>query len=194
MSSRRPSPSVRIAGAVSVGDRSLHERLIVEVEASHDLVWNDAAADVLIADESWAGDDTGPEAVVLLAVSSSIELSPRVRALLPPDASERSIISAVRLVAEGLTVLPAGAPDWPVEDQGTEEEDARSAASPTLTLREREVLQLLAAGASNKTIARQMNVSVHTAKFHVASLLRKLGASSRLEAVGVGLKTGLLML
>jgi DNA-binding CsgD family transcriptional regulator len=62
-----------------------------------------------------------------------------------------------------------------------------------LTPREREVLTLLAAGASNKAIARTLGVSVHTAKFHVASLTEKLGASGRLEAVAIAIRTGLIM-
>ena len=63
----------------------------------------------------------------------------------------------------------------------------------TLTPREREVLALLAAGASNKAIARALDLSVHTAKFHVASLTEKLGAGGRLEAVAIAIRTGLIM-
>jgi DNA-binding CsgD family transcriptional regulator len=52
-----------------------------------------------------------------------------------------------------------------------------------LTARELEVLALLAEGASNKTIARRLGISVHTAKFHVGSLLDKLDALGRTDAV-----------
>ena len=62
-----------------------------------------------------------------------------------------------------------------------------------LTPREREVLALLAAGASNKAIALALDLSVHTVKFHVASLIEKLGAGSRLEAVAIAIRTGLIM-
>jgi DNA-binding CsgD family transcriptional regulator len=62
-----------------------------------------------------------------------------------------------------------------------------------LTPREREVLALLAAGASNKAIARALAVSVHTAKFHVASLTEKLGAHGRLEAIAIAIRAGLVM-
>ena len=61
-------------------------------------------------------------------------------------------------------------------------------------LTEREVLALLAEGASNKGIARALGVSVHTAKFHVASLTEKLGATGRLEAVAIAIRSGLVML
>ena len=76
---------------------------------------------------------------------------------------------------------------------GIEEEEAADEDSIALTAREREVLALLAAGASNKAIARALGVSVHTAKFHVASLTEKLGASGRLEAVAIALRAGLIM-
>jgi DNA-binding NarL/FixJ family response regulator len=193
MSSRRPSPLLRIAVATGFGDAALRERLVLEVENSADLVWTDDVADVLIVDGGWSEEDGRADPVVLVAASEPAELSPRVRALLPPDASLRAIISAVRLVAEGLLILPESTPAWHAMDGG-QEEDGIGAAPAALTPREMEVLHLLAAGASNKVIARLLNVSVHTVKFHVASLLRKLGASSRLEAVGIGLRTGLLML
>jgi DNA-binding NarL/FixJ family response regulator len=56
-----------------------------------------------------------------------------------------------------------------------------------LTPREIEVLSAIAYGLSNKAIARRLNISLHTVKFHIESLLRKLGAHSRAEAVAKGL-------
>jgi DNA-binding CsgD family transcriptional regulator len=63
-----------------------------------------------------------------------------------------------------------------------------------LTPREREVLALLAEGASNKTIARRLGISVHTAKFHVGSLLDKLDASGRTDAVTHAARRGVIEL
>ena len=63
-----------------------------------------------------------------------------------------------------------------------------------LTARESEVLSLLAEGSSNKSIARALDISVHTAKFHVASLLAKLGARNRSDAVAIGMRRGLVLL
>jgi two-component system nitrate/nitrite response regulator NarL len=60
-----------------------------------------------------------------------------------------------------------------------------------LTAREREVLELLALGLSNKSIADRLGVSVHTVKFHVNSILAKLGADSRTAAVASALRRGL---
>jgi DNA-binding NarL/FixJ family response regulator len=53
---------------------------------------------------------------------------------------------------------------------------------------------MLAAGLANKEIASRLNISDHTAKFHVASILGKLGATTRTEAVTVGIRRGLLLL
>jgi DNA-binding CsgD family transcriptional regulator len=63
-----------------------------------------------------------------------------------------------------------------------------------LTARELEVLALLAEGASNKLIARRLNISTHTAKYHVASLLDKLDAVSRTDAVTHAARLGVINL
>ena len=63
-----------------------------------------------------------------------------------------------------------------------------------LTSREREVLEMLAEGLSNKEIAWRMKISEHTVKFHVASVFAKLGASTRTEAVMHGIRQGLIMI
>jgi DNA-binding NarL/FixJ family response regulator len=63
-----------------------------------------------------------------------------------------------------------------------------------LTSREREVLALVATGISNKGIARQLQVSPNTVKFHVAAILDKLDAATRAEAVAAALRNGELSL
>ena len=65
---------------------------------------------------------------------------------------------------------------------------------PVLTPRELEVLRMLAEGEANKTIAWKLGISEHTAKFHVASILTKLDAGSRAEAVAIGIRKGMIML
>ena len=75
--------------------------------------------------------------------------------------------------------------------------DSRGAAGPhgfDLTPRELDVLALLAEGASNKTIAKQLGISVHTAKFHVGSLLDKLDATGRTDAVAHAARRGVIHL
>ena len=63
-----------------------------------------------------------------------------------------------------------------------------------LTPRELDVLRLVAQGLANKEIAAELDLSAHTVKYHLASVLAKLGARSRTEAVSRGIRTGLLPL
>ncbi len=67
-------------------------------------------------------------------------------------------------------------------------------AHTTLSPRELDVLALMAEGASNKTIARQLGISVHTVKFHVGSLLDKLDATGRTDAVAHAARRGVINL
>lgn len=73
-------------------------------------------------------------------------------------------------------------------------EDPTMPSGLALTPRELEVLTAMADGASNKAIARRLGISFHTVKFHVASILEKLDADSRTEAVAEGARLGLIML
>ena len=109
---------------------------------------------------------------------------------LSTDADSASLMAAVLAVVAGLTVVDPALvtrfgtrPGTPVAPDGGGE---------TLTPREREVLQLVAEGLPNKTIARELGISEHTAKFHVGSLLAKLDAGSRTEAVTTATRRGLL--
>ena len=80
------------------------------------------------------------------------------------------------------------------------EESLRSSASDGesmiehLTPREREVLELVAEGMSNRAIAERLGNSEHTVKFHVSSLLGKLGAVTRAELVAIAIRRGLIMI
>lgn len=73
-------------------------------------------------------------------------------------------------------------------------ETAVTTAVDSLTPREREVLQLVAEGLTNKAIARQLHISDHTVKFHINAVMTKLGAQSRTEAVVRATRLGLLLL
>jgi DNA-binding CsgD family transcriptional regulator len=72
--------------------------------------------------------------------------------------------------------------------------DAPGEQVAALTPREIEVLNLMAEGASNKTIARRLEISVHTVKFHVGSLLDKLDAAGRTDAVAHAARLGVIQL
>ena len=71
---------------------------------------------------------------------------------------------------------------------------AEKLPSAALTPREIEVLRLLADGASNKIIAHRLGISDHTVKFHVTSILSKMNAGTRTEAVTLGVRMGLVYL
>jgi DNA-binding NarL/FixJ family response regulator len=112
-----------------------------------------------------------------------------VRAVLPRDATAGEIRAAIDAVVAGLLALH---PDALVDARPTRRPAAaRGASDQPLTDREIEVLGMIADGLGNKIIAARLGISTHTAKFHVASILAKLGAGSRAEAVAIGLRRGL---
>lgn len=89
------------------------------------------------------------------------------------------ILSAAALVAAGFSVERLAAPT--------------GADVPHLSRREMQVARLLTDGASNKVIARALDISVHTAKFHVTGIMEKLGARNRADAVSILLRQGMLV-
>jgi len=104
------------------------------------------------------------------------------RGVLPPDATEIQIAAALQATAADLIVLT---PDTALPTHQT---------ASGLTARETEVLRLVAEGLANKEIAYRLGISEHTVKFHVSALLGKLGAGSRAEAIGIGIRQGAIML
>lgn len=97
---------------------------------------------------------------------------------LPWAASASQIDAALRALAAGLSIRLSRS----ATRRGFEEL-ADSAVQSTLTPRELDVIDAIGAGLSNKAIARELDISLHTVKFHIESLLRKLGAHTRAEAV-----------
>jgi DNA-binding NarL/FixJ family response regulator len=117
------------------------------------------------------------------------------RGVLPRDATPDEIIAALEAAAVGLVTLPAElAVD--VASASRAVSSPRPAGAPTqpLTRREIEVLGMLAEGLANKNIAVRLGISEHTVKTHVASILTKLDAFSRAEAVAIGARQGLILL
>jgi DNA-binding NarL/FixJ family response regulator len=92
------------------------------------------------------------------------------------DLEAREVVRAVRTVGLGMTVFP------PKSDQ----------PAPLLSEREREVLDLIAAGSTNREIAARLFLSPHTVKEHTSALYRKLNARNRAEAVRRAQRVGLL--
>jgi two-component system, NarL family, nitrate/nitrite response regulator NarL len=195
-----PGRAIRVA--VHVADRALRERMTRALGEAGDFALAGLGdADVTIADR--AADVAGP--VIALAPTALVPTAEvaawrcDVRAVVPADVDATTLGAVITVIAAGLSVAPpdpgrgsgnrAGIWAETLDHSGAEDE----AHAVILTPREREVLTLLAAGASNKAIARALGLSVHTAKFHVASLIEKLGAGGRLEAVAIAIRTGLVM-
>jgi DNA-binding NarL/FixJ family response regulator len=117
-----------------------------------------------------------------------------VRAVLPQDASPGEILAAVTAAANGLAVVDPNDLEALLSGAAAAPFSTATAGPPVLTPRELEVLRMLAEGEPNKTIAWKLGISEHTAKFHVASILTKLNASSRAEAVAIGMRKGMIFL
>jgi NarL family two-component system response regulator YdfI len=170
---------------------------------------SDTQADALLVDaagespeamiESLADSDLAAEIPIVVlteaasAAASAQALQAGIRAVLPSEISTDQLAAALQAAAAGLVVLhpteiPATFPAIAPASQPLAE------LPEPLTRREREVLQMLAAGLANKEIAARLNISDHTAKFHVAAILGKLGAATRTEAVALGIRRGLVLL
>ena len=162
---------------------------ILRGQGEIEVVGSPAEADVLLREEvPEIGDGAGAIPTVVLADETPpLEaLRSGVRAVLPQDAPPRQIVAAIYAAAAGLAVVPveegvALFPHSPLE---------KAAAEP-LTAREMDVIEMLAEGSSNKMIAHRLSISEHTAKFHVNSILTKLRAGTRTEAVMRGIRLGL---
>ena len=140
----------------------------------------------------------GPSVVVLVDKPRRVELlralRSGVRGLLEKDAHPDSIVEALAAVHSGLVVTSPEILDVLTPTIGELAADEQLPAGEPLTSREIEVLVLLAGGAGNKEIASRMQISEHTVKFHVSSILSKLGAATRTEAVTRGYKEGLILI
>lgn len=132
--------------------------------------------------------------VALTEVSEMETASPAlragVRAILSADAGATEILAAIIAAAAGLIALQPSLLDFFGPEART---PATSISEEALSPREIEVLGLMAEGLSNKLIAHQLGISEHTVKFHVASILGKLHAGSRTDAVMQGIRRGILL-
>jgi len=113
-----------------------------------------------------------------------------VRAVLHQDAGAGELAAAIAATRAGLLAIHPDA----ILGGPTPAMVSSAAAAAALTAREIEVLEMMAEGMSNRAIARHLKISSHTVKFHVASVLGKLGARSRTEAVTAGIRHGLISL
>jgi DNA-binding NarL/FixJ family response regulator len=189
----RAYPALRLVqdwpgDARGIGAESPPDVLLVEAETLSDPAAREAI--------DWAGAG-GP--VVLLVHDPATEavaeaLRAGVKAVLPSGLAGAEIVAAIEAAAAGLVVLDASGIETLLRAPTAVTSGGSETQVEALTPRELEVLRLLAAGLGNKEIASRLEISEHTVKFHVASIMGKLGAASRTEAVTLGIRHGLIMI
>jgi DNA-binding NarL/FixJ family response regulator len=212
----------RLAVLIVLGDARRAERLAVSLSSAGDIVpilgselHGDDAVDVMIVDEDTAGSSApegAPQVLMMAQVRTSglpapghVEVRDRFAAILPVGTEPALVAAAARLAAAGYHIVAGaraaqagkrsgdaeGAEDDGQDGAGTDLTGSEAAVH--LSPREAEVLALLAEGAPNKVIARRLDISVHTAKFHVAAILVKLGAANRTDAIATAMRQGLVL-
>lgn len=117
----------------------------------------------------------------------------RAWGLLGEDATQAELITSIQALNEGLAVT---SPIWLQNAFKNKVSDLNASDEliAPLTVRETEILQLLAHGLTNKQIAARLKISTHTVKFHVSAIFNKMGTTNRVETVNLGLKKGLIVL
>ncbi|MBI5877406.1 MAG: response regulator transcription factor [Chloroflexi bacterium] len=200
-----PSPLVR-AGLKSLVQDATDWYLLGEAGTAGDLLsrLRDLQVDALLADLDIAEDGAGELVARLRAVSPSTKivaladawndtrivpaLGAGAHAFIVRRSSAGEIADALRAARAGSLVLnPAATELLKLQLQPREPVEALSA-------RELEVLRALARGLPNKLIAQELIISEHTVKFHIRSILDKLDASNRTDAVRIGIERGLVAL
>jgi DNA-binding NarL/FixJ family response regulator len=197
--------------AVRAGLRALLQtgdgiEVVAEAAGLLDFLPQKAEIDVLILALEGAADlkrflPAGDRTAVLFLSEGDLDIVQLLSALhgrawgvLPFDTSAEELLAAVGALHEGLLVgLPAMMEPLLGRLLHTHEIDAEELVEP-LTEREAQVLQLLAQGMANKQIAVALGISEHTVKFHVSSIYAKFGATSRTEAVRIGVRKGWIVL
>jgi two-component system, NarL family, nitrate/nitrite response regulator NarL len=108
----------------------------------------------------------------------------------PKSASQKTLLSAIRLVLNGELYVPPLVIDRPEGENDPRDRTVANAAR--LTERQIEVLTLLSQGQSNKTIAARLNLAEKTVKIHISAIFRALNVVNRTQAAAVGRETGLI--
>jgi two-component system, NarL family, response regulator YdfI len=178
-------PGIRVAGISptfsflrSLMSEKIPDIVLVDLESVPDF---DLARD-------WLHELTELAPVVLLAAAPDPAVFNRLvqaasGAMLRADASAEQIVRAIEAASNGLITFDSSL---------IAESETLDELSEELTSRETEVLRLLAEGFGNREIANRLEISEHTIKFHIRSILGKLGASTRTEAVTRGFRAGLI--
>jgi|ERR1700733_9353296 NarL family two-component system response regulator YdfI len=193
---------VRRAGLETVIRNASALKLAGSLQGTRNLVQHvrDLEPDVILidADRSQGLDEALPAPVVLLidesdATWTAHALRSGVKAILPRDADMEDVLAAVQAAHAGLFLLDPEIMQELVAKIRTPS-DQETEVADGLTPREIEVLRMLAEGLGNREMAVKLGISDHTVKFHISSILDKLNASSRTEAVTLGIRMGLILL
>jgi DNA-binding NarL/FixJ family response regulator len=117
-----------------------------------------------------------------------------LNAIIARDASREDIQLALQAAEAGLVLLHPTSASGLIQESSLRDTsgDATEELAEELTARESEVLRLVSLGLGNKEVAGRLAISEHTVKFHISSILGKLHAGSRTEAVSLGIRRGLI--
>jgi two-component system, NarL family, response regulator YdfI len=193
----KSAPSLELVGS-SLGRGGLRQQL---ADLQIDVLLACSALDDLEEFQLPELDSKGVARVLLVAESDFAPALAAIqtvdspfRGILPMWATAREIQAAVEAAANGLLVFHPDVAEHVTKTSDTAPRASSSSPGQQLSPRESQILNLLAAGLGNKEIAGRLKISDHTVKFHVTSILNKLSASSRTEAVAVGIRRGLIVL
>jgi two-component system, NarL family, response regulator YdfI len=213
MSKRNGGGAIRIAVAATSAVRRAGLESIIRSHAEFHLAGSSRTVaslmsfarstelDVIVIDTDSIRDlllePTSDAAIVLLtevteARSISRLLRTGVRAILPRESDPDDVLSAIYASYDGLVVLSRSAAESLAAVYSDQSLEVEAELSEEITSRETDVLRMLAQGLVNKDIAARLGISEHTVKFHISSILDKLGASTRTEAVTLGIRRGLI--
>jgi two-component system, NarL family, response regulator YdfI len=116
-----------------------------------------------------------------------------VNAIMPRELSHDELLWSIQAAQAGFVLLDPAATQSMTQSPELPSQSSVDGIGE-LTARELEVLRMMADGLANKEIAVQLDISEHTVKYHISSILDKLGASGRTEAVTLGIRRGLVVI
>ena len=213
MSERSGGGAIRIAVAATSAVRRAGLESIIRSQAEFHLAGSFGTVaslvsfarstdlDVIVIDTDSIRDlllePTSDAVIVLLtevteARSISRLLRSGVRAILSRKSDPDDVVSAIYASYDGLVLLSTLTAESLATVYGDQSLEVEAELSEEITSRETDVLRMLAHGLVNKDIAARLGISEHTVKFHISSILDKLGASTRTEAVTLGIRRGLI--
>lgn len=180
------------AGLVAMLDGQVGCDVVGQMDTTHPDQFELFAPDVVVWDGGWdTALDTNYPIAALVSDEATAQLvwTSGARGILPLTIEAEALALALQTIAQGLLVI-----DSQFVDSLLPTLESTAELVEDLTPREREVVQLLAEGLSNKAMAVQLGISEHTIKFHVTAIMGKLNAQSRTEAAIRAARLGLISL